>query len=84
MPENSPLDLNRAAKEELIALPGIGEVLAERIIQARPLHGLDDLQNLPGFTEAVLEKIRPLVTVAPPEAAAEGASAPPEEAAADV
>ena len=32
-------DINSADQEELISLPGIGEVLAERILQYRAAHG---------------------------------------------
>lgn len=59
------LDLNTATKEQLESLPGIGPVLAERIIAERNrLHGFgkpDDLLNVPGIGSKRWEKIRPLV-----------------------
>src|SRR5262245_33366114 len=46
LPKNSdsrPLDLNAATKAELIRLPGIGEVYAQRIIDNRPYRQKDEL-----------------------------------------
>lgn len=37
--EPGPLDLNRATAQELTTLPGIGEVLAQRIVDYREAHG---------------------------------------------
>ena len=37
--ESGPLDLNRATAQELTMLPGIGEVLAQRIVDYREAHG---------------------------------------------
>ena len=46
LPKNSdsrPLDLNTATKAELIRLPAIGEVYAQRIIDHRPYRQKDEL-----------------------------------------
>jgi competence ComEA-like helix-hairpin-helix protein len=57
----SKLDINTASKEELAALPGIGEVKAEAIIAARPFAGSFDLLRVPGITPATLKEIYPFV-----------------------
>ena len=65
-----PLNLNRATVEELVELPGIGPVLAERIVAFREEHGpfrsVEDLLQVPGIGEATLEALRPYITVQPP------------------
>lgn len=65
-----PLDLNTATAAELDALPSIGPVLAARILAWRDAHGpfqaVDDLRNVTGIGEKVLEGIRGRVTVRSP------------------
>ena len=65
--EPGPLDLNRATTQELTTLPGIGEVLAQRIVDYREAHGpfrsVDELIAVEGIGEGKLEKLRELVTV---------------------
>ena len=56
------LDLNRATAAELDALPGVGPVIAERIISFRdefgPFRSVDDLLDVPGIGEARLADLR--------------------------
>lgn len=63
-----PLDLNRATAMELTRLPGVGPVLAERILAARIAAGvfasLEDLRRVRGLGRVKLERLRALVTVA--------------------
>lgn len=65
--EPGPLDLNRATVQELTTLPGIGEVLAQRIVDYREAHGpfrsVEELIAVEGIGEGKLEKLRELVTV---------------------
>ncbi len=62
-----PLNLNTATKPQLVALPGIGDVMAERIIRYREDHGpfrdLEELRSIKGISKRSLEKLKPLVTV---------------------
>jgi competence protein ComEA len=66
-PGSVPVDLNAATATELDALPGIGPVLAERIIGWRTEHGrfaaVDDLQQVSGIGPAVMDRLRDLVRV---------------------
>ena len=64
--EPGPLDLNRATAQELTMLPGIGEVLAQRIVDYRnangPFASVDDLLEVNGIGPGILETIRPQIT----------------------
>jgi len=62
------LDLNRASMAELQTLPGIGAVLAQRIVErrtAQPFHAIDELTDVKGIGEKRFARVRPLVTVGP-------------------
>ncbi|GAB2698243.1 helix-hairpin-helix domain-containing protein [Thalassiella azotivora] len=65
--ETGPVDLNTATVGDLDALPGIGPVLAERIVTWREENGrftaVDELAEVSGIGPKVLERLRPLVTV---------------------
>lgn len=55
------VDVNRAPVSELVTLPGVGPVLAERIVSARrerPFDRLDDLTRIPGVGPATVERLR--------------------------
>lgn len=57
------VDLNRADVDDLEALPGVGPVLAERIVAHRTEHGpfqaIEDLLSVSGIGERKLELLRP-------------------------
>ncbi len=50
--------LNTADSSELIALPGIGPVLADRIIAARPFIEIDKLADIPGISMKKVDALR--------------------------
>ena len=54
---DGPVNLNTAAVEELGALPGIGPVLADRIVEARPFDKPEDLLKVSGIGRTTLERI---------------------------
>ena len=62
-----PISINEAEKAEIMALPGIGEVLADRIIEFRNAHGdfssPEELLNVEGVGKKRLEEIIDLITV---------------------
>ncbi len=61
------VNINTADLETLTTLPGIGPKMAERISAYREANGpfkrVEDLLNVKGIGEKVLEKLKPLVTV---------------------
>jgi len=68
-PPAQPVDVNRASEDELRALPGIGGVLAARIVEARerdgPFASLDDLRRVRGLGRAKLEKLTAAIALRP-------------------
>ncbi len=61
------LDLNRASAAELEELPGIGEVLAARIVAWRDEHGpftaVGELRDVPGIGERTFQNLADLLSV---------------------
>lgn len=62
----SLVNVNTASPEELETLPGIGEVLAQRIVEYREAHGPfkspEDLLKIKGIGPKTLEKFRDRIT----------------------
>ncbi|QDV39391.1 helix-hairpin-helix domain-containing protein [Tautonia plasticadhaerens] len=59
------VDVNAAPADELRALPGVGPVLAERLVAGRPYKDVDELARVEGLGAAKLERLRPLVAAGP-------------------
>lgn len=61
------VDINRATTEELEALPGIGPVLASRIVEFRedngPFTEVGELRDVPGIGERTFQTLAELVAV---------------------
>ncbi|MDA2802927.1 helix-hairpin-helix domain-containing protein [Nocardiopsis suaedae] len=68
--EGALIDLNTATQEQLQTLPGVGPVLAERIIAFRTEHGgfkaVEQLQEVSGIGEKRYAELKDLVQVAGP------------------
>ncbi|HEY8479143.1 MAG TPA: helix-hairpin-helix domain-containing protein, partial [Spirillospora sp.] len=60
-------DLNTATVEQLDDLPGVGPVLAERIVEYRTRHGgfrsVEQLQDVSGIGARRYAELKPLVRV---------------------
>lgn len=65
--KEAAIDVNAADVEKLIELPGIGRAIAQRIVDYRKEHGpfksVDELLNVRGIGERMLEKLRDRLTV---------------------
>jgi competence protein ComEA len=61
------INLNQASQKEFEALPGIGEEKAKAIILERQKRGkfssIDDLIEIPGITQNIINQIRPYIVI---------------------
>ena len=61
------VNINLATDSQLQTIPGIGPVLAGRIVEYRAVYGpfssVEELVNVKGIGEKTLEKMRPYITV---------------------
>jgi len=66
-PAGGPVNLNTATLADLDTLPGVGPVLAQRILDARTAQGgfraVSDLRKVDGIGDARYEQLKDLVTV---------------------
>ena len=60
------ININTAEAEQLVALPGIGPALAERIVEYRaefPFEAIEDIMQVSGIGEVRFGEIKDLITV---------------------
>jgi competence protein ComEA len=67
--QDGPLNINTASAADLDGLPGIGQSIAQRIVEYRtangPFQSAEDLQKVKGIGPALFAKIASLITVGP-------------------
>lgn len=65
--DDGKININTAAKDELLSLPGIGESKADDIIRYRDEHGkfesVEDIMNIQGIKEGVFNKIKDQISI---------------------
>lgn len=54
----SCVSINNSSKEELDTLSGVGQSIAQKIIDGRPYKALEDLKNVSGIGDSLFTKIR--------------------------
>ncbi|MEI7864465.1 MAG: helix-hairpin-helix domain-containing protein [Chthoniobacterales bacterium] len=59
------LDVNDASVAEIELLPGVGPLLAERIVDGRPYKSLEDLRRVPGIGDKMFARIKDLLKLTP-------------------
>ena len=64
-----PVDINTASADELMALPGVGPAIAQRIIEYReqsgPFSRPVELMNVKGIGEKTFDRLKDRITVTP-------------------
>ncbi|MBQ2614154.1 MAG: helix-hairpin-helix domain-containing protein [Clostridia bacterium] len=65
--EEVKINLNTATKEELMTLSGVGEKIAERILEKREtlggFHSVEQITEIQGIGEKLFEQIQPHITI---------------------
>lgn len=68
--EAKKIDINNADIEALKTLPGVGPVIARRIIEYRKTHGrfntIEEIKNVKGIGEKKFKEIKEIITVKEP------------------
>ncbi len=66
MASKGKININTASKKELVTLKGVGNKIADRIIEyrkAHPFKTIEDLMNVKGIGQKLFAKIKDLITV---------------------
>jgi len=58
MASQQKININTASKDELIALPKIGDERAQTLIDNRPFDTWDEITDLPGFDEGLVQDLQ--------------------------
>lgn len=64
--KSGAININSADKQGLMEIPGVGEVIADRIIEYRKtsrFRKIDDIKNVRGIGDAKFEKMKEAITV---------------------
>ena len=64
--ESILININTATLEELTSIPGIGDIIAGRIISYRetmPFTSTEDIKNVSGIGDSMYEKIKDYITI---------------------
>lgn len=79
LPAFAAVDLNTASQADLETVKGIGPAKAKAILEYRKKNGnfksINDLDNVPGFGKATVDKVKKDITVGNATAAAAGKTA---------